>query len=341
MARKNRADLKISFSDGKRPTGSDFADLLDSFINPEDENLKRDGNTGNFTITLGSVPSANAGTLRFNAGKVQVSNGGAVWQEIGSGSDGGFQPVGGGPNIAVNGVNVGIALGNNVQPTAKLDINLIAGEQIKVGNGSIANGSAAQQNTAFFGHKDQVNGTNFALSQNATGQVRLNAAANQKIIISKGGNNPAITVLENNNVVIGSEVEILAGAKLQVNGSAIRADGETTWKIGSDIRLKKDIKPFKDGLEKLLKINPVEYKYNGKGNMIPDKNQIGIIGQEIAEVLPYTISIAKVALEENEAPSDVMFFDANALFYVLINSVKELSAKVDDLQNQLNLLKKV
>ena len=50
MSERNRQHLKQEFSDGERPSGADFADLMDSFLNKADDALSIDA-TG--TLVLG------------------------------------------------------------------------------------------------------------------------------------------------------------------------------------------------------------------------------------------------------------------------------------------------
>ena len=338
---QTRPDLKIKFNDGKRPTGTDFADLIDSFINTRDDNIKKDAN-GNFIITLGNTPAGPAGTLRFVAQKVQFFDG-ANWQDVGAGSGGGFQPVAGTPNIAYTGGNVGVGTGAT-QPAAKLEVALAAGELTKIGNASVGNGTATFASAAQVSHFSHANNTNFALRQGTQGNVNLNAPASQKLVLSKGGNLPRLTITENGNVVVGSDAEFMTtppagGAAVpvfQVNGLAVKNDGKGTWDFISDVRLKKDIHPFLDGLTELLRINPVRYKYNGMAQTPSEPEQVGILGQEIAEVLPYTVSTVSARMNPDEAPTDdLLMFNPNALTYVLINAVKELAAKVQALEKTL------
>ena len=338
---QTRPDLKIKFNDGKRPSGGDFADLIDSFVNTRDDNIKKDAD-GNFIITLGNTPAGPPGTLRFIAQKVQFFDG-TNWQDVGAGSGGGFQPVGGTPNLAYTGGNVGIGTGT-VQPAAKLEVSLAAGELTKIGNASVGNGAAAFASSAQISHFSHANNNNFALRQATQGNVSLNAPASQKLVLSKGGNQPRLTITENSNVVVGNDTEIQATPiapqtvppVFQVNGSAFKNDGKGTWDFLSDARLKKEVHPFLDGLTELLRINPVRYKYNGMAHTPTGPEQVGVLGQEIAEVLPYTVSTISAPLNPEEAPiNDLLMFNPNALTYVLINAVKELAAKVQLLEKAL------
>lgn len=334
---QTRADLKIKFADGKRPSGADFADLVDSFVNPKDDSVRKDG-SGNFVVTLGNapdVPAASAGTLRFNAGKVQFSTG-AAWQDVGAGAGSGFQSVGGSANIAFSGGNVGIGTAA-AQPTAKLEVALGTGEQAKIGSVSLGNSAAPLTGFVQVSHVNRANNTDFAVRQGPNGNVNVNAPANQKLILSKGGNQSRLSIIENGSVIVAAENDISGGGTaFQVNGGAFKNDGSGTWAFTSDARLKKDVRPFTDGLEKLLQIRPVHFRYNGLAQTPENHEQIGILGQEIAGVLPYTVRTASAPLRPGEAPTDLLVFDPNALMYVLINAVKELSDKVQALEQELS-----
>jgi hypothetical protein len=121
------------------------------------------------------------------------------------------------------------------------------------------------------------------------------------------------------------------GYLLHVNGTAGKPGGGS-WSTASDRRLKKDIKPFTDGLSILSKINPVWYQYNGMAGMPNDgKNYVGIIAQEMQAVAPYTIG----TFLDKETNSEYFNYDSNAVTYILINSVKEQQAEIDNLKKQL------
>ena len=335
---QTRADLKIKFSDGKRPPGADFSDLIDSFVNTKDDNLKKDTN-GNFIITLGDTASGPAGTLRFTASKVQFFDG-TTWQDVGTGTGGGFQPIPSTQDIAYTPgrVVVGTEVGTP-DTTARFEVNLAANEKAKIGNASVFNGVGVFGAYAEFSHNTHANNDEFALRQGPNGDVDVNAQVDQLLNLSKGGN-AQLTIPASGNVIIHSNAELpgAAGQALQVNGGAFKNDGTGTWAFTSDVRVKKEIRPFADGLDKVLQINPVMFKYNGKAKTPDGIEQVGIIGQEIAEVLPYTVTKSLSQLDENETPSELLLFNPHALTYVLINAIKELNNKVKGLEDRLQQL---
>ena len=78
--------------------------------------------------------------------------------------------------------------------------------------------------------------------------------------------------------------------QLTVVGGASKSAGGNTWDIFSDRRLKEDIQPYADGLEQLLQIEPVTFKYNGKGPYeASGKTEVGIIAQDLQKIAPYIL----------------------------------------------------
>ena len=92
----------------------------------------------------------------------------------------------------------------------------------------------------------------------------------------------------------------------------------------SDIRLKENIKPTNYGLNELLKLNPVEFKWKEK-----DGKEIGLIAQEVEEIVPEII-------KENKRINDDTLYkqvDYEKLVPVLINSIKELNERIKKLED--------
>lgn len=124
------------------------------------------------------------------------------------------------------------------------------------------------------------------------------------------------------------------GYLLEVNGTAGKPGGGS-WSTASDRRLKTDIRPFNDGLNVLAKINPVWFRYNGLGGMPDDgKKYVGVIAQEMLEVAPYTIGTFK----DRNGNTEYLNYDSNAVLYILINSVQEQQAIIEDLQKRIQAL---
>ena len=127
------------------------------------------------------------------------------------------------------------------------------------------------------------------------------------------------------------------GGGLSLNNTSATKIGGGDWGNYSDERVKKDVSNYTKGLNEILAINPVTYKYNGKANIESEKQFVGIIAQEIKEVLPSTVEVTPTKLnDEDEFDTDLLIFDGSELKFTLINAVKELKAEIEELKKQIN-----
>ncbi len=127
----------------------------------------------------------------------------------------------------------------------------------------------------------------------------------------------------------------------------VGVEGEV-WAFGfqqaSDRRLKSNIKPIDNALDKIKKINGLNYNITLK-NMIDGKvvettkNEYGVIAQELELVFPQMVS-EKAFLKsarDNEMYKTVNYIQ---LVPVLIEAVKELSNEIEQLKIEIEQLKK-
>jgi len=108
-------------------------------------------------------------------------------------------------------------------------------------------------------------------------------------------------------------------SNLTVNGT-IRATGDVI--SNSDIRLKSDIKPINNPIETVKALN-------GKTYIKDDKASIGLIAQEVEEVLPQLVHTAS----DEMGTKSVAYGNIVA---VLIEAVKEQQKQIDELKEKLN-----
>ena len=102
------------------------------------------------------------------------------------------------------------------------------------------------------------------------------------------------------------------------NGNLTASGNVTAY---SDARLKTNVQTIENSLDKTLKLRGVSYERDGKKN-------IGVIAQEIREILPEVVHEA----DDEQKTLSVSYGNVVGL---LIEAIKELNAKVEDLQNQL------
>lgn len=134
------------------------------------------------------------------------------------------------------------------------------------------------------------------------------------------------------------------GCDLDVNttalyyGAEIRAGGDVVAYYSSDISLKENIVEIPNALDKVSQIRGVTYDWKddyleskgGEDDYFNRKHDVGVIAQEVEEVLP------EVVAERKDGTKAVRYEKLTAL---LIESVKELKAEVDTLKAELKEFK--
>ena len=107
----------------------------------------------------------------------------------------------------------------------------------------------------------------------------------------------------------------------------------------SDRRLKKNIYAFKDGLSIVSQLDIKQFEYNGLDNMPTDQSFIGLIAQEVEKIAPFLVSKSKRAFNENgNDNSGLLSLRENQIKYVMINAIKELDKKLNNVNAQLKEL---
>jgi hypothetical protein len=347
MTQKTRSDLAVQFADGERPNGQDFRDVFDSCLNKVSDGLSVDGDQTlvlSRGLRLGNSAANVAGGLRFSGGQVQF-NDGTNWQAVG-GSSGAFAAPGASPGmtgpVTYAGGNVGIGtFAAATPPTYRFEVNLAAntavGEQVRFGNAVVCNGAQAFNGFGVFAHRNHATNSNYALRQSPTGAVQLNVPSAQ-IMSLRQNDNTVLAIAANGKVIIGGLETNLTGSSnqsLQVDGGAFKSGVDNLWSIGSDARLKEDIRDLESGLAELRRVRPVRFRFNGRGGQKAGQPGIGVLGQEIEQIFPETVEKVPATGIGTDEIDDMRIFNGSALTYVLINAVKQLADKVDELERAL------
>ncbi|MCX6163374.1 MAG: tail fiber domain-containing protein, partial [Ignavibacteriae bacterium] len=126
----------------------------------------------------------------------------------------------------------------------------------------------------------------------------------------------------NGNVTIGYSA--YTSYKLAVNGSIYA----TQYWQPSDIRLKHDIQPLDNTLDKIMKLRGVSFVYNNDNT---GKRQIGFIAQEMEELFPEFITT------DDNGLKGVSYANVSA---VLLEGIKEQQKQIDGLNARLLALEK-
>jgi len=121
-----------------------------------------------------------------------------------------------------------------------------------------------------------------------------------------------------------------AAGNLTIAGATATKASGTTWANPSDRRLKDEIADYATGLAAILQLQPRTFVYNGKGGSVAGMRGYGFIADEVAPVMPETVSTRAGKLEaDDEEETDIQTLDQSNLILALVNAVKELAARMD------------
>jgi hypothetical protein len=123
-----------------------------------------------------------------------------------------------------------------------------------------------------------------------------------------------------------------------INGNGIKPTGPM-WIASSDVRLKRNVEPFTEGIEVVTQLNPVRFEWNGLGGIRPNGRHTGFIAQEVEPVCPYMVTRAPSKLRSRDTEStDLLQFNPEAMLPLLVNTIKALHQDIARLQERLSAL---
>jgi hypothetical protein len=115
------------------------------------------------------------------------------------------------------------------------------------------------------------------------------------------------------------------------DGSGVyNAANSAAWTITSDVSLKENIEPYSRGLAALLQLQPVSYRF-AAGTPLADEagtTRYGLVAQDVETVVPEMVGETTLGEER------VSTLDVGNLFWILTNAVKELAARVSQLEGE-------
>ncbi|WP_412471860.1 tail fiber domain-containing protein [Halobacteriovorax sp. RT-1-4] len=134
-------------------------------------------------------------------------------------------------------------------------------------------------------------------------------------------------------VAIGTSASVQlaeAGERLVVNGTAAKPGGGS-WATYSDARLKDITGEFSYGLDAIMGIDTIKYRYkedNALG-ILNEREHSGFIAQEIQKVIPEAV---------RTTTDDYLTVDNDPIFLALINATKEQQSQIEENKRMLNLM---
>jgi Chaperone of endosialidase len=118
--------------------------------------------------------------------------------------------------------------------------------------------------------------------------------------------------------------ESLALVRFAIGGDGVTFNTFGSWSVISDARLKTEQAEYATGLEEICRLRPITFRYNGQSGTDPKARHIGLLGQDVASIMPEIVTAA---------PDEMVATSPGLLVYPLINAVRELNNRVRALEN--------
>lgn len=152
-----------------------------------------------------------------------------------------------------------------------------------------------------------------------------------------GGSPAAILILSGTSAPVGD---------LTITGNNATKNTGTVWINPSDERTKDNIQPYPQGLAAINALKPSTFEFNGAAGTVKGATGIGLIAQEVEPVMPELIrhyqwtrqpkdgvaGMSGVTEDPGPEATDYLALDQTALTMALINAIKELTARVEELE---------
>ena len=137
----------------------------------------------------------------------------------------------------------------------------------------------------------------------------------------------------------GSMAEMDPGGTFYVTSKGYQPGGGS-WGSISDARVKTVERPYALGLSEILKLEPIVYRYRaneaapGKASKLErfkDKSFVGLVAQDVEQIFPGMVTQRKGWVDGQEV-DNFRDLDTSELVFALVNAVKTLTARVQELE---------
>ena len=186
--------------------------------------------------------------------------------------------------------------------------------------GNLSIGGAANFGGALtIGGAFDMGANNMTAGGGTFGNIRI-AITDDNTIDTSSGN----LVLDSATNVVNINATTNIGGDTAITG-ALTVTGDITAFYTSDQRFKDNITPIEDPLAKVLSISGNTYTWNAESGK--EGNDVGVIAQEVLEVLPEAVTTRD---------NGYLAVDYQRIVPLLVEAIKELSDKVSALEDKLN-----
>ena len=244
--------------------------------------------------------------------------------------------------------NVGIG---TTSPSAKLDVNgdiLISNSGDKVFTTDSVNGAFALGDIDALGDEAIVQGDGSSIFLKNAGNTTLTTTVNNRVGIGTTSPGSKLDILGATNTSNSSLLRVrttrFPNAPEKVVGFYVNTSTErgfisvnqyqTTYSTSSDYRLKENIVPIPNSIERLKELKPCRFNFiQGDPNHVVD----GFIAHEAAEVIPEAVTGEKDAVDENNNPLH-QGIDQSKVVPLLTAALQEAINKIEQLEKRIQTL---
>ncbi len=273
--------------------------------------------------TTGSLTVNNGSTLnRLNVTGISTFNSGINIRTSGAGNGDIFS--------AGSSTNSIFTIANTTNG-GRIDLNLKNSSGVSTNTVSVVSaGATVNGNLDVRGSTSITNNLSVSGNTTLTGTLGINGALSVSSNITQTGGQTTLknTTIDNTLTVANISAHTVTG-NLSVSGN-ISATGDITA-FASDERLKTNIKPLENSLEKVLSLDGFTYNFNDIASELgfdPEITHVGVSAQQIQSVLPEAVAPAP-------ANNDYLTVKYEKIVPLLIEAIKDLSNEVRDLRKQI------
>jgi len=301
----------VRFITGGDTTNKDDGEITfhTSSANNLSERMRIDA-SGN--VGIGASPNYTLGVHKASVGSnyMQITN-----SDTGSAAGDGFL-IGVASDEAAtiwNQENTRMVFGTN--GTERMRIH--NGGTISINSTSTKNGDMGSTPKLFIENGSTSSTSNLGLYNSSTANIELMEFMHERA----GGVDTAFMAIfrENAGNAVGS---------ISINGSA------TTYNTSSDYRLKTNIRPIENGIDRVNKLKPVKFDWIDNSELVSE----GFIAHEVDEIFGDAVSGVKDEVDEKGkiVPQSL---DYGRITPLLVKAIQEQQEQIDALQSEINILK--
>jgi trimeric autotransporter adhesin len=255
-------------------------------------------------------------------------------------------------DMVVNGIRIGLGGGglsqNTIIGNGSFQNNTSGWENTAVGYQALPSNSTGNSNTAVgmealfynttgnsntaIGYRALNNNTSYGNTAVGWYADRYNNTGYYNTAIGFNAGVSSGTTALTNTTAIGNGATVSANNTIRIGNTSITAiGGQVAWSPASDRRLKYDIKVSDLGLDLILKLNPVSFKYkNGDGG-----TDYGFIAQDVEKAIGKKTNI----ILTDGTSEQMMSMRYTDLIAPMVKAMQEQQKQIEDLKIQIEDLK--